>query len=176
METRFTKQATASLERALADAGKLGHTCIGSEHLLLGLLSVKDSAAAKALAEQKITYEAMLESVKEHLGSGVATELSPSDMTPRTQAIIQSAAYECSKRGNGRIGTEHLLFALLLMRDSIAVKLLTASGADIGALGNELMKMMGEDGENSSGRSADDRTRNAENGKNGAISSLEVLG
>ena len=176
METRFTKQATASLERALADAGKLGHTCIGSEHLLLGLLSVKDSAAAKALAEQKITYEAMLESVKEHLGSGVATELSPSDMTPRTQAIIQSAAYECSKRGNGRIGTEHLLFALLLMRDSIAVKLLTASGADIGALGNELMKMMGEDGENSSGRSADDRTRNAENGKNGTISSLEVLG
>ena len=176
METKFTKYASEALENAMRDAGKLGHTCIGSEHVLLGILSKKESAAAKALAGEKITYEAMLGSVKEHLGSGVPTELSPADMTPRTKAIIQSAAYECSKRGGGMIGTEHLLFALLLMRDSIAVKLLIASGADIGALGTALMKMMNASGSENTADGANDVTRKSEYEKNGEGAEHEMLG
>ena len=101
METKFTKYAAQALEKSLEEAGNLGHTCVGSEHLLLAILGRKESAAAKLLSSQDISYEMMLDRIKEHLGSGIATELSPSDMTPRTKAIIQSAAYECTKR-NGQ--------------------------------------------------------------------------
>ncbi|MBR2473882.1 MAG: ATP-dependent Clp protease ATP-binding subunit [Clostridia bacterium] len=172
MERKFTRYAEASLNRALLDAGELGHTCIGSEHILLGLLAQKESAGAKVLAKQDITYEVMLDKVREHLGSGVKTALSASDMTPRTKAIIQSAAYECTKRGGSAVGTEHLLFAVLLMRDSIAVKLLVASGADIGAAGNELLGLMGggaeRDGQEGDG--VNERARSS------SISKMETLG
>ena len=174
MERKFTKYATEALERALNDAGELGHTCIGSEHILLGILAQKDSAGAKVLAKQGITYEVMLEKVKEHLGSGIKTELSGADMTPRTKAIIQSAAYECTNRGtkNG-IGTEHLLYSVLLMKDSIAVKLLIAAGTDIGKAGNELIALMGGselDGAEQGAYSANGSTRNQ------PISEMETLG
>ena len=166
MERRFTKKATDTLNAALRIAGELGHTCIGSEHVLLGILGQGDSAGAKILAKQGISYEMMLEKVKEHLGSGVKTELSASDMTSRTKAIIQSAAYECTKRGGAAIGTEHLLFAILLMRDSIAVKLLLAAGCDLASAGNELIELMkGESGGvgNGIGEGASDgRTAEAE--------------
>ena len=93
MERKFTEFATEALKKAMEDAGELGHTCVGSEHLLLGLLSREECAAAKVLASQGITYDAMKEIIKENLGSGIKTELSAADMTPRTKAIIQSAAY-----------------------------------------------------------------------------------
>jgi len=87
MERKFTRYAEASLNRALLDAGELGHTCIGSEHILLGLLAQKESAGAKVLAKQDITYELMLDKVREHLGSGVKTALSASDMTPTVPSM-----------------------------------------------------------------------------------------
>ena len=176
MERKFTQYATEALNRALIDAGKLGHTCIGSEHLMLGLLSQKDSAAAKLLNAQNITYELMFERIKEHLGSGVSTELSASDMTPRTKSIIQSAAYECTKRGGATIGTEHLLFSLILMRDSIAVKLILACGADISALGNELIKIMNACDDRAKGSENGEPLRASKNSKGSAISGLETLG
>ncbi len=147
MERKFTKSATEALSRALEDAGKLGHTCVGSEHLMLGILAQKDSVGAKVLEKQNITYRLMLEKVKEYLGVGAPSTLSGSDITPRTKSIIQSAAYECGKRGSFEVGTEHLLFAILLMRDCLAVKLLAKAGADVATAGNELLTIMNE-GEN----------------------------
>lgn len=172
MERRFTKKATDTLNAALRIAGELGHTCIGSEHVLLGILASADSAGAKILAKQGVSYEMMLEKVKEHLGSGVKTELSASDMTSRTKAIIQSAAYECTKRGGAAIGTEHLLFAILLMRDSIAVKLLLAAGVDLSMAGNDLMELM--KGEGGAGDGVGDGSARAEG--RGADAELETLG
>ena len=144
MEMRFTKYAQAVLKRAPEDAGKLGHTCIGSEHMLLGLLSEPSCAAAKVLAKQNIDYDMMYKLVKDQLGSGAETKLTVADMTPRTKQMIQSAAHEASKRGSATVGTEHLLLALILMRDSIAVRLLLSVQTDLGTVGNELIGIMGE--------------------------------
>ncbi len=172
MERKFTEYASRALASALENAGKLGHTCIGSEHLLLGLLSEKECVAAKVLALQNVTYDVMLEKVKELLGVGVETKLSGGDMTARTKAIIQSAAYECAKRGAGEVGTEHLLFALLLMNDSLAFKLLAKLGVDASALGNELMEVMNS-GKN--GGSEFSQSKTAAKRPSG-VSKLEVLG
>lgn len=156
MENRFTKYARAALSHSMEAAGKLGHTCIGSEHLLLGILSEKDCIGAELLKNRNITYSSMHDAIKEHLGSGAPTELSASDMTPRTQTIIKTAAYEAAKRGGHAVGTEHILLAILMMRDCVACQLLSSAGVDIAALGKELLDFIQSENE----------PANAENGEN----------
>ena len=142
MARKLTKNASEALGNALKTASELGHTCIGSEHLLLGILMQNESAGAKLLSEQGISYGNMKEKVGEYLGTGAPSHLSGNDMTPRVRKIIENAAYECAKRGGSGVGTEHLLYAMLLMTDCLAVKLLVNEGADIKALGSEILKML----------------------------------
>ncbi len=141
MARKLTKNASEALGNALQIASELGHTCIGSEHLLLGILMQNECAGAKLLSEQGINYGKMREKVGEYLGTGTPSHLSGNDMTPRVRKIIENAAYECAKRGGSGVGTEHLLYATLLMSDCLAVKLLVNEGADIKALGTEILKM-----------------------------------
>lgn len=139
-------------------AAKLGHSCIGSEHLLLGLLYGGESASAKLLGDSGIYYDSILEAIKEQMGTGDPSVAVNIAMTPRTQNIIQSAAYEVAKRDAHRVGTEHLLFALLRMRDCVACSVLNNSGADLNKLAEATLSVIGGDGsdeeevENSDGR------------------------
>ena len=158
MENRFTKYARNALSHSMEAAGKLGHTCIGSEHILLGILSETECIGSELLKNRGVTYPSMYDAVKEHLGSGVPTELSASDMTPRTQAIIKTAAYEAAKRGSATVGTEHILLAILMMRDSVACRLLNDAGVDIATLGKELLDFI----------QSENAPANAENGESSA--------
>ena len=142
MDMKFSKYAASVLKNAPVIAGKLGHTWIGTEHLLLAILKEKDSVGAKALAKQNVSYELISKLVVEELGKGVETTLSATDMTPRTKMMIQNAAAEASKRENTSIGTEHLLLAILLTRDSVAVRLLLKSQVDLSSVGNALIAAM----------------------------------
>ena len=117
MDRKFTEYASNALMQAQMTAENLGHTYIGSEHILAGILSQRECAAAILLAKSNITYEDVVDKIKEVFTSGAKTELSPADMTARTRALLRSAAYECEKTGSELIGTEHLLFAILLMQD-----------------------------------------------------------
>ena len=140
--SKFTKYAEAALNASLGEAGKLGHTDVGSEHLLLGILSVKECAAAELLDKHGIDYEAMYESVKKHMGYGTPTSPTPRNITEKMNKIIQASAYEATKRGSESIGTEHLLISLLSLSDCVAVKLLIAEGVDISELGKDLISLM----------------------------------
>ncbi len=188
MENRFTEHASMALNRALEVAGELGHTCVGSEHLLLGILDQKSSAGARLLELHGITYNGLLKRVKEYLGTGVATQLSASSLTPRVRSIIETAAYECAKRGEGNVGTEHLLIGILLMSDCLAVKLLVSDGADTSRIGRDVVKMLngGDDGNNDNGDSEEEeplqqfeapkKQRKAPRRKRGTLEGMEMLG
>ena len=119
MRSRLTQSAEKALEHALEVAGKLGHNYIGSEHLLLGLLSQRESVAAQVLNDNGLDYDNAIDSVKETMGTGHPTRLNGSEITKRVSDVITSAAYEANKYGSESIGTEHLLYAILLMRDSV---------------------------------------------------------
>ena len=128
MKSKFTQMAQNTLGNALAFARDLGHTYIGSEHLLLGLLSVGDSSASRFLYERGIDADRLREVICRIAGTSLPTSLMPSDMTPKTKKIIESSALISKKYGQSYIGTEHMLLAILEERDCVAVKMLESLG------------------------------------------------
>jgi len=120
--------AQSTLGNALGFARDLGHTYIGSEHLLLGLLSVGDASASRFLFERGIDADRLREVICRIAGTSVPTSLMPSDMTPKTKKIIENSALISQKYGQSYIGTEHMLLAILEERDCVAVKMLESLG------------------------------------------------
>jgi len=125
---QFTQKAQNALTRALYVAGEMGHTYIGTEHLLLGLLGEGDSIAKKILEERGLRYDEAKELIIKSVGLGDRSAVSARDYTPRTKRVIESAATLAARNGHGYIGTEHLLLALSEESDSFAVQLLNAEG------------------------------------------------
>ena len=113
MANRFTQKAQNVLNYALQSATEMGHTYIGSEHLLLGLLYDESSVSAHYLTERGATSEAVRAAVVSMAGVGSPTRLSAADMTPRTKNIIEASLHEAQRGGQDYIGTEHLLMAIL---------------------------------------------------------------
>ena len=120
--------AQSTLTGALGFARDLGHTYIGSEHLLLGLLSVGDSSASRFLYERGIDADRLREVICRIAGTSVPTSLMPADMTPKSKKIIENSALISQKYGQSYIGTEHMLLAILEERDCVAVKMLESLG------------------------------------------------
>ena len=128
MANKFTPKAQYALNFALTAASDLGHSYIGSEHLLLGLIETADSAASRILTARGVGADSLKNAIIEITGIGTPSPLSPSDMTPRMKRIIETSAYESTKSSNAYIGTEHLLLSLLSDKDCVAVRLLEALG------------------------------------------------
>ena len=124
MRTRFTEKAEKALNSSAEIAEKLGHTYIGSEHILLSLAKESDCCASIILMKNGITYEKLNETVKEYSGIGSKTKLTPKDMTPRCRKIVENSYKISTRYGASKIGTEHILLSLLEEKDSVAVKIL----------------------------------------------------
>lgn len=142
MSNKFTQKAQNTLNRALVCARELGHTYIGSEHILLGLIQEKDSIASRLLLAKGTDFEKMRKEIVEIAGEGSPSSVSPSDMTPRAKRIIESSSVESVRNGNRYIGTEHLLLALLNERDCVGVRLLESEGLVIGELKNDIYTLL----------------------------------
>ena len=149
MENKFTQKAQSALILAADQAQSFGHTYIGSEHLLLGLLCEVNSVAAKMLAKKGILYEKIKEDILLHTDVGTPTSLSSVDMTPRVKKIIERASYESTKSGQSYIGTEHLLYSLLDEQDCLAVRILEKNGISVIDTKNDLFVFMSSNAERS---------------------------
>lgn len=137
MSNRFTENAQKSLNSAPLSARELGHTYIGSEHILLGLLANTDSIAARLLEAKGVTYNSVKNLLVEAQGVGDAGGVDSFELTPRTKRIIENSSLEARSTGQSFVGTEHLLMSLLHESDCEAVKILVKLGANIGELYNE---------------------------------------
>ncbi|MBR6603251.1 MAG: ATP-dependent Clp protease ATP-binding subunit, partial [Clostridia bacterium] len=168
---RFTQKAQNSLNRALSLARELGHTYIGSEHLLFAPSNEKDSASANLLSKFGVADEDIKNAIIEMTGTGSGS-VGSVDMTPRTKRIIEASAYESMKRGQGYIGTEHLLLAILGERDCVAVKLLINLGAGIEELRNSIIEFLGEMNAQSSYGESDISSKDIRRQKDGARSQI----
>ena len=142
MENKFTQKAQNALIFASDVAQSFGHTYIGSEHLLLGLLYDTNSVASKMLAKKGALYGGVKEDILAYTDTGSPSSLSSRDMTPRLKKIIESASYESVKNGQNYIGTEHLLCALLDEQDSLAVRMLEKNSVSVMDLKNDILLFM----------------------------------
>jgi ATP-dependent Clp protease ATP-binding subunit ClpC len=108
--TGFSEKANIALNSALEIAEDSGHTYIGSEHILLGILGVSDSVAGKLLNSKGITYSKIYDVVCQTIGTGLPTELNPSDFTPRSKHIVESALALANSMGQS-LATEFAVVA-----------------------------------------------------------------
>ena len=138
MTNRFTESAQNALNSALEAAREFGHSYIGSEHLLIGLLREEDSIAAKVLGERSVTERKVSEIVESISGKGGQSNVGAQDMTPRTKRIIETSSYMALRSGQNYIGTEHILLALLSESDCVAVRILSSLGCNIREIYEEL--------------------------------------
>ena len=116
----------------------MGHTYIGTEHILLGLLGESDCIASGVLEAGGVTFEAASAMVRKAAGTGEPSGVTPADLTPKAKKIIEDAAKESSSGRSGYIGTEHLLHAMLSDPDCFGYKTVTACGASALSLKAEL--------------------------------------
>ena len=125
---RLTDRARICVAGAGIAARKLGHTYVGTEHLLLGLFATPDALAAKVLAERGVTVEAVEAHVLEAIGRGTGDEDIAIPHTPRAARVLVASLYVALEMGHNYIGTEHLLLALYREPDGVAARYLTDSG------------------------------------------------
>ncbi len=128
--TGFTESANNALNYAVESAENLGHTYIGSEHVLLGLLSDSRSVSATVLNIKKINLKKAEEQIKATIGMGMPTNLTPDDITPRCRKIIENALVQGKHEPTGEAGTEQLLDSLLREPNCAACKILSNLGVN----------------------------------------------
>lgn len=142
MSNKFTEKAEQALNSAVLLAEEFGHTYIGSEHILLSIAKNADSTAAVILKKNGITYDKVFNTLKDYSGIGSKSTLSPKDMTPRCRKIIESS-YKISLRyGAEKIGTEHILLAILEEKDCIGVRIITFAGGDVLSVTDEILTVL----------------------------------
>jgi len=143
MINKFTQKAESTLLEALNFAKTLGHSYIGTEHLLYALVAAEDSVASKILTAKGALTERIKQDIIDYVGVGNESSVSSKDITPCLRGIIEDAAKESSRTKNKYVGTEHLLIALLNRRDAVGVKLLEQNGVSVSELKADLAVYLG---------------------------------
>ncbi len=124
----FTEKANSAINYAIDIAGEMGHSYVGSEHILLGLIREKGSAASDILTGAGADEEKIRRLIAEEIGEGSPTSLTPEEFTPRTKRLLQLAVRNAAESSSSYVGTEHLLIALLSDSGSYANHFLSETG------------------------------------------------
>lgn len=120
-----------ALNIAIDTAGRFGHTYVGSEHLLLGLLKEGSGAAAMILKQAGISEENVATIIMSSIGRGNPTLLTPDHFTPRAKRVIESAIREAGAEQKSYVGTEHLLIGILSDSDNYATRFIIELGGNL---------------------------------------------
>ena len=151
MRNKFTKQAQTALTLAKAAAIDFELGYIGTEHLLLGLLSETEGAAGRVLEEFQVDGKKLVELIDKlvtpaEVGNVTEIEMKPA-YSPRTEKVLESAVVEAQNSGCEKAGTEHLLLAMLRETDCVGTRLLYTMGVNIQKLYAAVLGAMGYDNE-----------------------------
>lgn len=144
IQNKFTGTAKSAMRETVRLAGLLGHTYVGTEHLLLALLREKNSVASEFLSSRGVSADATKNLVSELTGIGAVCSPDASDMTPALRRVIENSAGFAAKYGHALIGTEDLLLALIGEKESVAAKLLIAQNISLNELQSDLSAFLGE--------------------------------
>ncbi len=129
----FTEKANKALNNSINTASSMGHTYVGSEHILCGLLYDETGVAGHILSVQGISKDSVLSKLQQSVGSGIPTQLGINDFTPRSKRILENALNEARRENSAFVGTEHILYAILTDEECYGSVFLREMGADISA-------------------------------------------
>ena len=136
---RFSDGARRVVTSALLAAKEMGHSYVGSEHLLIGILR-EDCTPARLLYERGAEIELIKKKIIGIVGTGCKTLLSSDDMTPVCRRIILRASFIAGAEDASSVGVEHIL-ASLLREECVAVRLLRECAIDTDELGTTIEEL-----------------------------------
>ena len=144
----YTNDLKKALEQAKRISKRLKHNYIGTEHLLLGLLKVRNSVAAKVLENEGVDEAHVMKLVADLIAPvGGVSLLDRDGETPKYRQALEQAEKEAGFSRSTEAGTEHLLLALLRLSDCAASRLLTSMDVNLQKLYTEIVTAMGKQGE-----------------------------
>ncbi len=146
MIDRFTYKAKESIRLAVEAAEEFGHSYVGTEHILIGLLQEGTSVAAKVLESHGVDEEKLVEMVSNLISSGISVDVvDPEGYTPKARALLENSYKEATRLKSQLIGTEHILIAMIKEPDCAGTRLLNAMNVDIRKLYIDIFSAMGQD-------------------------------
>lgn len=144
MANQYTRAAQLSIQEAAKAARRLKHDCIGSEHLLLGILEEADNVAAKVLENNGIQKERIEKLIENSIaGNAMLATKSQYKYTVMYNRVMEQSKVEAVRTKSALIGTEHIMLAMIKIPECIAMKILTSVGMDIQKLYIEIRVAMG---------------------------------
>lgn len=146
MIDRFTEQAREAIGMAVEAAEELGHSYVGTEHLLIGLLREKSGVAARVLEDCGVRVEKVTELINQLIAPNQSVGMAErSTYTPSATRVLENSYREAVRFKAPLIGTEHLLISMIRESDCVAVRLLNTMGISIQKIYLDLLSAMGED-------------------------------
>ncbi len=146
MSEQYTKAADTSLQLAIKEAKRLKHDCVGSEHLLLGILEEGDNVAAKVLESNGVQKERIANLIENSIaGSGTVATKHRFQYTVMYNRVMEQSETEAIRTQSEKIGTEHFLLAMIKIPECIAMKILTSIGINIQKVYVDVRVAMGVD-------------------------------
>ena len=164
MNDRFTERARSAIEKAQETAAEFGHSYVGTEHLLMGILQEGDGLGAKVLRSAGLTEDFLRELLEKEVGRG-APAAPLQGLTPRCKRAIELSAADAARLGQSYVGTEHLLMGILRQGDSTGARMLASTGIDLNQLYTAVLERLrggSEDAAVRAGAGRRDRERKAE--------------
>ena len=145
MQLQYTQKAKTALNLAIKMARKLKQNYIGTEHILLGLIKENTGVAARVLIDNGVDETQMLEMIKDLIAPGNMVAVVDKDgYSPRAMKVLEDSQKQATRFRSERIGTEHILLAILKEGENVAVRLLNTMKGAIQELYGDVLVAMGE--------------------------------
>lgn len=144
---RFTERAQRVIVLSQEEARRLGHTVVGTEHILLGLIAEGEDVAARALLSLGISIDQVRGEIERIIGSSGQPTEGQIGFTPRSKRVLELAFDEARRLGHTYIGTEHLLLGLIREGEGVAAQVLQNLGADLDRVRSQVTSQLGGGGQ-----------------------------
>ena len=166
MKSNYTEKAKAALLLAEKAAKKFHQSYVGTEHILIGLLQENTAIASRVLQDNGVDYQKVKEMIQDLIAPTSGVSVKERDgYSPKALAVLEEAQIQAERFGYEKVGTEHILLAMIKETDNVAVRLLNTMGVSCQKIYIDILIAMGEDG----GLYKTDLSKNKGNGKQKSI-------
>ena len=145
MQTAYTAKAKKAIDIATRISKSLHHSYIGTEHILLGLLKEGTGVASQVLADNGVEYDKVLELIEELIAPGNVVTVLEDGLSPRAAHVLEVSKAEAARFHSEKIGTEHLLIAMIKETECVASRLLNTLSVNVQKMYVDTLIAMGED-------------------------------
>lgn len=144
MDNIYTDKAKDVLQQAEMISKKLNHSYVGTEHILAGILSVEDCAAAVILKKNKVDLDKIIELIETLVSpAGDVAVADEATITPRAQNVLVYSAKYAKMTNENKIGAEHILLAIIREKEGVATRLLNTMGINLRKIYVEILETIG---------------------------------